>query len=206
MTSGPTAEGTRDDGPVPVPQCVPALATRIADAEARCGSTRVVCIDGPAGSGKTTLAGALSEVLDGAPVVHMDDLYEGWGQALGDPLASRVEAWLLVPWRAGLAGMHPRYDWALGRYAEWVTVPAAPVVILEGCGSGSGRVRERSSLVVWVEAPAELRLQRGVERDGDALAPQWRAWQAHEQAHFTADGTRAAADVIVDGVSGRIRR
>jgi hypothetical protein len=24
----------------------------------------------------------------------------------------------------------------LGRYVEWVTVPAAPVVILEGCASG----------------------------------------------------------------------
>jgi uridine kinase len=196
----------RDDGPVPIPECVPDLATRIADAAPRCGSTRLVCIDGPAGSGKTTLAGALAEALGGAPVVHMDDLYEGWGQALGDPLAARVEAWLLVPWGAGLPGMHPRFDWALGRYAEWVTVPAAPVVILEGCASGSARIRQRSSLVVWVQAPADLRLQRGVERDGPALAPQWRAWQAHEQAHFTADGTRAAADVVVDGVSGRVRR
>ncbi len=191
---------------MPIPACIPALATLVADAEPRCGTTRLVCIDGPAGSGKTTLAESLSEVLDGAPVVHMDDLYEGWAQALGDPLAARVEAWLLVAWEAGLPGMHPRFDWTLGRYAEWVTVPVAPVVILEGCGSGSARIRERASLVVWVEAPAELRLERGVERDGAALAPQWREWQAHEQAHFTTDGTRAAADVIVDGVSGQIDR
>jgi uridine kinase len=191
---------------VPTPQCVPELVTRVVEAAPRCGSTRLVCIDGPAGSGKTTLAESLSEVLGGAPVVHMDDLYEGWDQALGDPLAARVEAWLLIGWEAGLPGMHPRFDWALGRYAEWVTVPAAPVVVLEGCGSGSARIRERASLVVWVEAPAELRLQRGVERDGAALAPQWREWQAHEQAHFTADGTRAASDVIVDGVSGQIHR
>ena len=189
-----------------MPECVPDLAALVADAAPRCGSTRLVCIDGPAGSGKTTLAEALSEALSDAPVVHMDDLYEGWAQSLGDPLAARVEAWLLVGWVSGLPGMHPRFDWALGRYAEWVTVPAAPVVILEGCASGSARIRERSSIVVWVEAPAELRLQRGVERDGAPLAPQWREWQAHEQAHFATDGTRAAADVIVDGVSGQIRR
>lgn len=172
----------------------------------RCGSTRLVCVDGPAGSGKTTLAGALADALDGAPVVHMDDLYEGWAQELGHPLAARVEAWLLVGWEAGLPGMHPRFDWGLGRYAEWVTVPAAPVVILEGCASGSTLIRGRASLLVWVQAPVDLRLQRGVERDGLALEAQWREWQAHEEAHFAADGTRSAADVVVDGVSGQIER
>ena len=190
---------------MPNPECVPDLVARVAEAAPRCGSTRLVCIDGPAGSGKTTLAGALAEALAGAPVVHMDDLYEGWGQALGDPLAARLEAWLLVGWASGLPGIHPRFDWALGRYAEWVTVPVAPVIILEGCGSASARIRQRASLIVWVEAPAGLRLQRGVERDGPALEPQWLEWQAHEQAHFAIDGTRAAADVIVDGVSGQLQ-
>lgn len=176
----------------------------VRSAAPRCGSTRLVCIDGPAGSGKTTLAGALAEALGAAPVVHMDDLYEGWTQSLGHPLAARVEAWLLVGWEAGLEGVHPRFDWGLGRYAEWVTVPAAPIVILEGCASGSALIRARASLVVWVQAPAELRLQRGLERDGPALAAQWRDWQSDEEAHFAADGTRSAADVVVDGVSGRI--
>jgi uridine kinase len=195
----------RDDGSVADPECVPDVAARVMSATARCGSTRLICIDGPAGSGKTTLAGALAEALGDAPVVHMDDLYQGWAQALGEPLASRVEAWLLVAWESGLPGMHPRFDWILGRYAEWVTVPLAPVVILEGCGSGSALIRQRASLVIWVEAPGEVRLERGVERDGAALAPQWLAWQAHEEAHFAADGTRAAADVIVDGVTGRMQ-
>jgi uridine kinase len=191
---------------VPNSPCVPEIAARVLATEPRCGSTRLVCIDGPAGSGKTTLAAALADALGGAPVVHMDDLYEGWAQELGNPLAARVEAWLLVGWEAGLPGMHPRFDWALGRYAQWVTVPAAPVVILEGCASGSALIRGRASLLIWVQAPVALRLQRGVERDGLALEAQWRAWQAHEAAHFAADGTRSAADVVVDGISGQIEQ
>ena len=191
---------------MPNSPCVPEIAGRVLATEPRCGSTRLVCIDGPAGSGKTTLAAALADALGGAPVVHMDDLYEGWAQELGNPLAARVEAWLLVGWEAGLAGMHPRFDWALGRYAQWVTVPAAPVVILEGCASGSALIRGRASLLVWVQAPAGVRLQRGIERDGPALEAQWRDWQSHEQEHFAADGTRSAADVVVDGISGQIER
>jgi uridine kinase len=157
----------------------------------------MVCVDGPAGSGKTTLAGALSRALGGAPVVHLDDLYEGWTQPLGAPLAGRVTEWLLDPWTAGHAGRHPRYDWGLGRYAEWVEVPVEPVVILEGCGSAARGIRERASLVVWVEAQPAERLARGLERDGAALAAQWLDWQRREAAHFAADGTRDAADVLV---------
>ncbi|MGB7980297.1 MAG: hypothetical protein WCF36_05850 [Candidatus Nanopelagicales bacterium] len=189
---------------MPIADAVTVIAQAALAADPRCGATRLVCIDGPAGSGKTTMAAALAGACAGAPVVHMDDLYEGWGQQLGDPLADRIEAWLLVGWRDGLPGMHPRYDWVAGRFGQWMSVPPAPVVILEGCASASARVRERASLVVWVQAPADLALQRGLARDGDAMAEHWRAWQAHEAAHFAADGTRAAADVRVDGRTGRL--
>ena len=47
-----------------------------------CGSTRVLAVDGPAGSGKTTLGGRVCDELTSrghqAVLVHMDDLYDGW--------------------------------------------------------------------------------------------------------------------------------
>lgn len=185
-----------------------ATATSIASlagaAVPRSGGTRVVCVDGPAGSGKTTLAAALSAALANAPVVHLDDLYAGWDQDLGQPLSARVSAWLLDAWDAGLPGQHLRFDWPASRYVGWVAVPAAPVVILEGCGSAGRGIRERASLVVWVEAPEAVRLDRGRERDGHAMAAEWRRWVVRESAHFTADRTREAADVVVDGLTGAI--
>ena len=126
---------------------------------------RVIAIDGPAGSGKSTLSEQVSDRLGGAPVVHMDDLYRGWDQELGAPLANRIVAWLLDAWAAGLPGRHLRYDWHAGRYTEWVEVVPAPVAILEGCGSASRELRARASCVVWVEAPEDARLQRGLARD-----------------------------------------
>jgi uridine kinase len=162
---------------------------------------RVVCIDGPAGSGKTMLSAALADELtaSGAPiaVVHLDDLYEGWAQPLGMPLSARVEAWLLVPWRDGLPGRYPRYDWGQERFTEWHEVPVPSVAILEGCGSAARAIRARASLVVWIEAAQSVRLARGLERDGVALTDAWLHWQQTEQEHFAADGTRAAADVLL---------
>jgi uridine kinase len=154
-------------------------------------------VDGPAGSGKTTLAEAVARHLGGAPVVHLDDLYAGWAQPLGAALSARIAAWLFDAWAVGLPGRHLRFDWHTGRYADWCEVPAAPVVVLEGCGSAAAGVRDRACLVVWVEADPAVRLARGLARDGDALRERWLAWQAAEERHFAADGTRAAADVLV---------
>jgi uridine kinase len=173
------------------------LASWADTAASRCGAVRLVCVDGPAGSGKTTLADALGAALGGAPVVHMDDLYEGWDQELGDALGARLREWLLDPWERGEDGLMRRYDWALGEFGPPESVPAAPVIILEGCASASREIRRRASLVVWVEAPADVRLARGLARDGAGLSPQWLAWQEHEAAHFAADGTRRAADVVL---------
>ncbi|WP_233491580.1 uridine kinase [Blastococcus sp. TBT05-19] len=164
----------------------------------RLGGTRLVCVDGPAGSGKTTLAGRLADVLGpDAVVVHMDDLYAGW--TLTGAVA-RLSAGVLGPLAAGRAGAYHRYDWAAGRFSpEPTPVPVPGVLVVEGCGSASRPADPWASLRVWVEADAGLRLARGLARDGEHLATEWHRWQRTEAAHFAADGTRDRADVVVDG-------
>ena len=54
-------------------------------------------------------------------------------------------------------------------------------------------------MLVWVEAPYDVRLRRGLERDGDAFAPHWEQWAADEAALFARERTRERADVVVDG-------
>jgi uridine kinase len=162
------------------------------------GDTRLVCVDGPAGSGKTTFAGRLAAALgDPAPVVHMDDLYAGW--TLTGAVA-RLAAGVLAPLAAGRPGSYHRYDWAAGRFAADVEqVPAGPVLVVEGCGSAPRRLDRWTTLRVWVEAPDEVRVRRGLERDSAAMAAHWRAWLAVEAAEFVREDTRRRADLVVDG-------
>jgi len=159
------------------------------------GAGRLVCVDGPAGSGKTTLAAALADAA-GAPVVHMDDLYPGWD---GLPRVTDQLEGLLRPLSAGRAGRYRRYDWHRGAFAEEVEVPPAELLVLEGVGSGSRVVADLVTVLVWVEAPYDLRMRRGLERDGDAFAPYWHAWAEAEREHFATEGTRDRADLVVDG-------
>ena len=176
------------------------LAARVRASPPRLGDVRLVCIDGPAGSGKTTFAGRLTDALGNRTgLVHLEDLYAGWTLT---GAVDRLSAGVLRPLAEGRAGSHHRYDWAAGRFAdEPVAVPVPRVLVVEGCGSSPRELDPWTSMRIWVEAPAPLRLSRGLARDGEDLAAHWRRWQASEARHFAAEDTRARADVRVDGAA-----
>jgi uridine kinase len=162
------------------------------------GTTRLVLIDGPAGSGKTTLADRLAEVLR-AQVVHGDDIYEGWSglHTMWPVLGGQI----LEPLARGTDASFRRWDWVRDERAESIHIPKAEFLVIEGVGVAQRAARRFASLVVFVEAPAEVRLKRGVERDGNAMRADWVAWQRSEQELFAREGTRGAADVVVDGTA-----
>lgn len=181
---------------VPVP--VAAVLALLDERDATLGSGRLVCIDGPAGSGKTTLAAGLSAARPDAAVVHMDDLYPGWD---GLPRVGAQLGTLLRPLAEGESGRYRRWDWPAGDWAEEVVVPPGPLLVVEGVGSGSPVPGVTPTVLVWVEAPHELRMRRGIERDGDAFAPHWEAWAVAEAEHFARHRTRERADLEVDGTA-----
>ena len=174
------------------------LAARVRSAPPLLGRTRLVCVDGPAGAGKSTFAGRLTAALGpDAVLVHMDDLFAGWTMT---GAVARVAAGVLRPLAEGRPGAYHRFDWPTGRFAAVPTaVPVPDVLVVEGCGSSRTLLDPWTTLRIWVEAPADLRLTRGLERDGTDMEPQWRRWQQAEAALFAAERTRERADLRVDG-------
>jgi uridine kinase len=159
------------------------------------GDGRLVCVDGPAGSGKTTLAAAVAALEPGTRVIHMDDVYEGWH---GLPKVAAQLGDLLRPLADGRPGSYRRYDWHARRFVETVVVEPVPLLVVEGVGSGARAVADLVTALAWVEAPWSERLRRGLERDGEAMRPEWERWQVDEAAIFEREDTRGRADLIVD--------
>lgn len=158
------------------------------------GSGRLVCVDGPAGSGKTTLAAALHALQPRSQVVHVDELLDGWGGLRGLP--ARLDP-LLLPLARDEPGRYERYDWVAERFTGWVPVEPGPLLVVEGVGSGNRRHAALCTVLVWVEVDDELRLRRGLQRDGEAMRPHWERWMLEERQVFVDEDTRARADVVV---------
>ncbi|MEU0187360.1 hypothetical protein ABZ312_40385 [Streptomyces sp. NPDC006207] len=176
------------------PGALRALAARLRALPPSCGPVRLVAVDGHAGSGKTTFAAALASALDGAPVVHLDDLatHEELFEWTG-----RLREQVLEPLRRGDTARPAKYDWVARRFATTLEVPAAPVVLLEGVGVGRRALRPRLASLLWLEVSRDTARERGELRDGPALTGFWAGWMRAQDAHFAADPSRPFADLLV---------
>ncbi|MEU4322380.1 aminodeoxychorismate synthase [Nocardia fluminea] len=171
------------------------LASLVERSTPRLGATRLVAVDGPGGAGKSTLAAQLA-IACAATLLHTDD-FASWDNQFD--WWPRLEDQVLSPIARGRAGRYQRYDWNARTLAEWHDVAPPAVLILEGVSAARAAVRDRLSLSVWVQTPPEVRLARGLHRDGVDSLPLWERWMADEELHFAADRTPEHADVIFSG-------
>jgi uridine kinase len=157
---------------------------------------RLVAVDGPGGAGKSFFAARLAKALNGAPLVPTDHFATGEPENEWFP---RLRAEVLEPLLGGKSGRYRRYDWASRRLAEWHEVPRAPIAIVEGVSSARREIAAALALAVYITAPRDIRLERGLARDGEDARARWERWMAEEDVHFRSDGALARCDLIVDG-------
>ncbi|MEU8894422.1 aminodeoxychorismate synthase [Nocardia sp. NPDC048505] len=170
------------------------LARRLRGLPPSCGPVRLVGVDGHAGSGKSTFADRLATALDGAPVLHLDDLathsaFFDWPEAL--------RRQVLTPFQRKHTAFYRAYDWERGRFTGERALLAEPVVLIEGVGAGRREVRPYLAQLLWMAGEAEESWARGRRRDGAELTDFWDEWTISERAHFAADPSLPHADLLV---------
>ena len=173
------------------------IAKKVSKSNKFTGSARVIAIDGPAGSGKTTLATELSAVLPNCTVVHMDDLYDGWNQDLITELPQRIKKQILVPLSKLQTAEFVTYNWHAKLFDSSQTISNPEFIILEGVGAANPSNSEYFALRIWVEAEPSKLLDRLITRDGKQFREQLAAWQVHEARYFNQLHVRKSCDLVV---------
>ena len=160
----------------------------------------MVAVDGPANAGKSTVARRLAAACGDAPRVKVDDfLYwrdiEGWWP--------RLEREALRPLLDGVPARYRVRDWAgdpLGQGLDgWAEVAPADVVVVDGVTSSRRAIAGDLALSLWVAAPPEERLRRGVARYGRQRRALCLEWMALEDEFFGRDGAPGRADYLIAG-------
>jgi uridine kinase len=157
----------------------------------------LLAIDGPAGSGKTTLASKLEaeyKLTTTVQVIHMDDLYNGWEQALSEDLTTKLSE-IVQAHKSGKDFYLAKFNWNTMDFGQAQLIPASEVLILEGVGAAQRIVRDAGAKTYWIETSAELGLARVLDRDGHHLRDLMLSWQSYQDAHFTMDKTAENCDV-----------
>lgn len=200
----PEKEADAGRAAVPVPYAdAPVLVVRRAvmvAAEPRTGPVWIG-IDGRGASGKTTLAHRVVTTLVAdtaltSALVSVDDfarpVLERWDQA-------RFATQLLEPLVRGQDARYQRWDHRADRGLDWVDVAAdVDVVVVEGVSCTDLGIAVPWAVRVWIEAPAEVRMERIRRRDGPELLDVWMTdWIPNEEAYVAEQDPRARADLVV---------
>lgn len=159
--------------------------------------TRWVGVDGFGASGKTTLAARIAAALPGSVVIAVDDFarpgLRGWD-------LQRFAAQVLEPLLLQRPGRYQRWDFERDVGADWVIVPTGVPVIVEGVSATDERLAVPWDVTLWVEASAEVRWSRILQRDGPDRLELWRDdWLPSEQAYAQDQRPFERADYVVSG-------
>jgi uridine kinase len=159
----------------------------------------IIAIDGPAGAGKTTLAHEIFLAL--APklsvnVIHMDDLYDGWDNALSSDL-TKILIYLSDQHKERKPFTVSKYNWSASSFDESETIEPADLLILEGVGSGDKSLRDDLAALIWIDIDPEIGVKRVINRDGAQVADEMKKWLGTQQQYFSQHSTREKADFIL---------
>ena len=82
------------------------------------------------------------------------------------------------------------------------SVDPTGVVVVEGVCALHSMFRDDMAVRVWIDAPYEVRLERGVARDGEASRSTWvDVWMPNEAAYVERDDPVSCAHLVVDGTA-----
>lgn len=173
-----------------------------------------MAIDGPGGAGKSTLTQVLNEQLKTlgwiVAVVKHDDFYlpshqrenQQAGVIGGDFDWERLRDQVLTPIREGRSAHYQRYDWETDVLAEWRTISASDVVLVEGVYTMRRELTHLYDLKIWVECPREICLARGIARDGEQARTIWEQdWMPKEDDYVKTHFPRESADLLMNGAA-----
>lgn len=181
------------------------LFTEMERLELSSSSPVLIAIDGPAASGKTSLAKRISEIFD-CNVFHMDDFFlppslrtpARFAEAGGNVHYERFREEVLQPLCEGKAFSYGVFDCSSGTIREYRSVEPKKLNVIEGVYARHPYFGELYALRIFVSVSPEEQERRVLQRNGAVLAESFRTrWIPMENRYFDRFHIESRSDVAL---------
>lgn len=164
----------------------------------------LIAIEGFGGSGKSTIASKLAEILENAFVVEIDDFIvkeklaePSWDTGVFD--RTRLEQQVLLPTIARKSTSYQKLIWQTGRLSEPTPVPDVSYLIVEGISAYHPDIEKYYDYKIWIDTPIDLASERGHARDGsNKNAQYWKLWSQNDIQYQREHHPELAADFVIE--------
>jgi uridine kinase len=181
---------------------------RVIQSKHTAGTTTFIGIDGCGGAGKTTLAENLKKLDPTISIIHMDEFDMPFSQRLDLPPVKkpigadsdwkRLAGEVLIPLREGKNADFETYSWDLDRMHGRKIIRPFGIVVVEGVYATRQELADFYSLKIWIDVPKEVRLKRGLARDGEEARDRWLFdWMPMEDRYVKVQKPHLRADIVL---------
>ena len=168
-------------------------------------SWQLCAIDGPGGSGKSSLARKILEHYPHIKVVSMDSFYLPEKNYRLAVIAknydlARLEHEVLAPAKLGDPISYQSFDWKKGAISpKKIQIPAGVPIVVEGIYSLEMKLREYYDFSIFVDADRETLIRRAVSAVSTEI-PTWvEKWLPAEEVYLESQAPKEFATLKLDG-------
>ena len=167
----------------------------------------IVGVDGPGGSGKSTIAKQIADAVN-ATLIHSDHFYKTVDKRDDTHASHQIVSdkfdWDLLQKKVfdvaipGKKISYQPYSWEIEGLLPHIQYVVGNVLVVEGIYALQDRFLDNYHVKIWVEVPEEIRLERGVKRDGEKMRDAWQhIWIPQDKRYFDVHRPDKKADIII---------
>lgn len=166
----------------------------------------IIVIDGRAASGKTTIAGLLSQVLSG-DVIHMDDFFLPMGLRTKERLSEsggnihyeRFSTEVITHLKQKEGFLYRTFDCGTMDYGKSRIIQSNKWRIVEGSYSCHPDFGHYMDFLIFCDISSEEQMRRIVKRNGQEMAQIFASqWIPMEEQYFETEDIKNKADLVID--------
>ena len=111
----------------------------------------------------------------------------------------RLEKQILIPFAEDRSSKYQKYNWLNDKLCNSGNIQKSKNIIVEGIYSNRTELSKYYNIKIWIECPEDIRLSRGIARDGKEMKEYWQnVWVIQEKRYYEEHKPYLRADIILN--------